>query len=191
MTGITMPRLTVLPRLGQQAQEGAELALPHVTELLPVESLDLPVERRQEIEALPGDAGDDHPAVFPAPRALHQPHLLQSIQEPSGIGHLENQPLPHLVPPEAIRLGSPKDPEHVVLGGGEPMVPEKVGCRILEHGRRARQAHRGLLLEGAERLPLLELRLDAPRHAVYVGVETHSVKRPVFSSGRDRLPFRS
>ena len=71
----------MLPGLGQQAQERAQLALPHVTEFLPVEPLDLAVERRQEIEPLVGDAGHHYPPVLPpAPGSHHQTRLLQTIE---------------------------------------------------------------------------------------------------------------
>src|SRR5262245_16624100 len=162
MTGVTTRYLTVLPRLRQEIQKRAELSLPHVTELLPVELLDLAVEERQEIQALPGNPAHHHPAVFPpSPHPDHEADLLQAIEESGDVRDLEDQSIANLVPPQAFGLGPAEDPEHVVLGGREAVAPEHLGSRVLDQRRGPRDAHGGLLFQRFERLPLLELCLNA------------------------------
>jgi hypothetical protein len=128
-----------------------------VAELFPVQRLDDAVEGAEQVETRAGDAAADESPVAVSALPRNQPHLIQAVEQACRIGDPGHQPVPDLVAAEPLRPGAAQDAERVVLCRREPVRLERLGGPVLQHGGSARDTQHGLLLEAAERFPLLEL----------------------------------
>lgn len=145
---------------------------------------DFVVEPAKEVEPLAADTGADETPVVPLTNPTHVPHFLQTIQEPSRIRNLRDQPIPDLVTAQPRFTCAPEDSERVVLGGRELVWPERLAQGMLEQRRGAGDAQMRFLLQAGERLVLLQLALQLRRHGQeYMCCNTRCQDRDVGKRG--------
>jgi hypothetical protein len=152
---------------GEERDELTELTFVEVAELLVMGLVDAVIHLIEEPQSRLCNPRRHESPIVSASLPRDQSRVLEPIQQPGHVRHLTNQSGANLVAAEPIGLGSPQNPEDVVLGTRDPVLLERALERVLEQGGRPLNAEMGLFLEAPERLVLFQLSLKIRGHDPY------------------------
>jgi hypothetical protein len=114
----------------------------------------------QLVDETPGFRGhsrSDPATVGTFSGALDQASVDHSIEQAGDVGHAGEQSLSELIATQTLRRRTSENPKHVELRGSNAVWLEHLLERVDEQRPGANDAQLSLLLDAAERLPLLDL----------------------------------
>src|SRR6266540_3054655 len=131
-----------------------------------MDAVDRLVEPVEKAHALFRDSRRHQTAICRVPPTSDQPHTLEAIEQTRHVGHLGNEPRANIGAAKTAFPRSAQDPKNVVLRTRDAVGLQRFGEVVAEYGRGTGDPEKSFLLEAGEALPLFDLVLQLPGHAL-------------------------